>query len=209
MIIYKFLLSFDEIYIEKRVRDRDVDPHRSGTWMQHNPINNPLAIMSVSSQIYDEARRTFYSLNTFTFGSFYGLPVFLIGIGAENAMLLRSVRCKSKTDEYKDYADDIRSCLTKAAVAGQTPSQELRIHHFEDLYLNLVTRGQPPVDVPTYWSNDCRLVRPDIADACAFPGRKRFSLNVILRKYEVDGRNADRRSTVSFELYIQNKRACA
>ncbi|KAI2732782.1 hypothetical protein DTO012A8_10183 [Penicillium roqueforti] len=89
LIIYKFLLSFDEIYIEKRVRDRDVDPHRSGTWMQHNPINNPLAIMSVSRQIYDEARRTFYGLNTFTFGSFYGLPVFLIGIGAENAMLLR------------------------------------------------------------------------------------------------------------------------
>ncbi|KAF9252963.1 hypothetical protein CBS147339_1468 [Penicillium roqueforti] len=47
LIIYKFLLSFDEIYIEKRVRDRDVDPHRSGTWMQHNPINNPLAIMSI------------------------------------------------------------------------------------------------------------------------------------------------------------------
>lgn len=30
--------------------------HRSGTWLPHTPRNNPLAIMSVNRQIFDEAR---------------------------------------------------------------------------------------------------------------------------------------------------------
>lgn len=200
-MVYKSLLCFEEINFGKYLHHRNVEPHRSGLWLQHNPSNNLLAIMSVNRQIYDEARRTFYNFNTFTFESFNSLPVFLIGIGPENSMLLRAVRCKNKKDEYEDKVNDIRLCLMQAVPSGQSPTQELQIQPTEDLYRNHLNESG---DVPFYWNNKRRLVRPDIADVSAYPGRTRWTLNATLRQGELERRKTNRNLTVTFELYVQN-----
>lgn len=102
LMVYKYLLCFEVINFGKHVYRRDVQLHRSRVWLQHNPRDNPLVIMSVSRQVYDEAQRIFYISNMFTFESFDGLPVFLIGIGPENAILLRAVWCKKKEISMKE-----------------------------------------------------------------------------------------------------------
>lgn len=199
-MVYKFLLCFEEINFGNYLHHINMNRHRSGLWLQHNPSNNLLAIMSVNRQIYDEARRTFYGFNTFTFESFNSLPVFLIGIGPDNSMLLRAVRCRDKKDEYEDKVNDIRSCLMQAP-SGQLLTQELQIQPPEDLYLDLLNES---VDVPFYWNSNRRLVRPDIADVSAYPARMRWTLNATLRQGDLERRETNRKSTVTFELEVQS-----
>lgn len=116
-------------------------------------------------------------------------------------MLLRAVRCKNKKDEYEDKVNDIRSCLMQAVPSGQSPTQELQIQPTEDLYRNHLNESG---DVPFYWNNKRRLVRPDIADVSAYPGRTRWTLNATLRQGELERRKTNRNLTVTFELYVQN-----
>lgn len=202
LMVYKCLLCFEEINFGKYLHRSNVQPHRSGLWLQHNPTNNPLAIMAVNRQVYDEARRTFYGFNMFTFESFDGLPVFLIGIGPENAMLLRAVRCKNEENEYEEKVNGIRSCLMQA-IPCQKPTEDLQIKSTEDLYLELLNESR---NTPFYWGNNRRLVRPDIANESAYPGRMRYTLNVIFRQSKLGRRETDGHATVTFELYMQNKR---
>jgi hypothetical protein len=68
-MVYRFLLCFEKVNFGEYLRHTDVEPRRDGVWLQHNPDNNLLAIMSANRQVYDEARRTFYSENRFSFES--------------------------------------------------------------------------------------------------------------------------------------------
>ncbi|RAK97627.1 uncharacterized protein BO80DRAFT_328047, partial [Aspergillus ibericus CBS 121593] len=65
-------------------------------YLQYNPYNNPLALLITNRQVYEETRQIFYSLNTFVFDNDLFLPVFLLGIGRHNAVLLRSVHWRTK-----------------------------------------------------------------------------------------------------------------
>ncbi|RAL09041.1 uncharacterized protein BO97DRAFT_187454 [Aspergillus homomorphus CBS 101889] len=96
-MVYRLLPCFEEVNFRKYLPCKDVEPSKNGLWLQHNPDKNLLVIMSVSRQLYDEARRTFYAENRFSFESFDNLPVFLGGVGVENTKLLRSVSCKERS----------------------------------------------------------------------------------------------------------------
>ncbi|KAA8646725.1 uncharacterized protein ATNIH1004_005400 [Aspergillus tanneri] len=206
-MVYGFLLCFEEVNFGEYLRYTDIDPHRSGLWQQYNPDNNLLAIMSVSRQIYDEARWTFYTGNRFSFESFDNLPVFLVGIGVENAMLLRSVSCKDRSEKFKDYTDHIQSCLRQAATTGDTSTGDLYIPHIEDLYLNLANQDAlRPNILPFYWNDNRRLLRPDITSVSSYPSRIRFTLSATLRQNGKDTVNADRMYLAAYELYVQRNR---
>ena len=58
-MVYRLLLCFKEVNFGTYLRRTDVESRGNGLWLQHNPDKNLLAIMSVSRQLYDEARRIF------------------------------------------------------------------------------------------------------------------------------------------------------
>lgn len=55
----------------------------------------------------------FYGLNTFVFDSMQALPVFLIGIGRENTLILRSVIWGNDHLQHENRVEIIRPCLSK------------------------------------------------------------------------------------------------
>ncbi|KAI9371082.1 hypothetical protein BJX61DRAFT_512750 [Aspergillus egyptiacus] len=200
-MIYRLLLCFKEVTFGKCLRRTNVEPHRNGVWLQHNPDQNPLAIMSVSRQLYEEARRTFYAENRFSFETCDHLPVFLVGVGVSNAMLLRSVTCKERSGKFQDYTGHIQSCLRQAATTGDTSTGDLHIGHEEDLYLNLANQDAlRPSILPFYWSDNRRLVRPDMTSDSDHQGRTRFMLSATLRHHD-----ASRMYNVTFELSVRRK----
>jgi hypothetical protein len=127
----------------------------------------------------------------------------LVGIGPANAKLLRSVRCRNKAGNYEDKAKAVKSCLMQAAPAGQKPTRESQLKYAEDLYLKLLDDGVTP---PSYWGDNLRLVRPDLADVSAYPGRTRFTLDVALQQAQTDRIETVRKARVGFELYVQKRR---
>jgi hypothetical protein len=206
-MVYRFLLCFEEVNFGEYLRRTDVEPRRDGVWLQHNPDNNLLAIMSANRQIYDEARRTFYSENRFSFESFDSLAIFLIGIGVENVMLLRSVSCKERSEKFQDYTGHIQSCLRQAATTGDTSTEDLDIRHVEDLYLNLANQDAlRPSILAFYWRDNRRLARPDITSVFTQPSRTRFMLSAALRQNGKDRVNANRMCMVTFELSMERRR---
>ncbi|PLB54758.1 hypothetical protein P170DRAFT_505455 [Aspergillus steynii IBT 23096] len=205
-IVYRFIFCFEEVSFGKELRRTSVELHRNGLWLQHNPDNNPLAIMSVSHQIYDEARRTYYAENRFSFESFDNLPVFLVGIGVENAMLLRSVSCKDRSGQSQDCTGHIQSCLRQAARTGDVSTRDLHIHPVEDLYLDLANQeALRPSFLPFYWSDNRRLLRPEVTPVNIYPNRMRFILSATIRQNGNDGAKAHRTYIAGFELNVQRK----
>jgi hypothetical protein len=45
-MVYRFLLCFEEVNFGEYLCCIDVEPRGDGVWLQHNPDNNLLAIMS-------------------------------------------------------------------------------------------------------------------------------------------------------------------
>ena len=173
-----------------------VNWHPKEITLQHNLRSNLLAIMSTGRQIYDEARRTFYSRNNFRFKYFDVVPVFIAGIGSDNAKLLRSVSWWNDKYEYQNYTDDIQSWLMHADLSGQIPSLELQTKRIKGVHL-------PSKNVKDYHVAGCDfdkfgwVVRPVIRDNTFSPKRQRFQLRVDLRK----NKKAQPRATkVGFEL---------
>jgi hypothetical protein len=93
--------------------------------------------MSVSRQVYNEAREEFFSLNKFSFQSSAMLSVFLIGIGPRNAMLLRSVWQKNEQHHWENVIPNIRQCLPSAMSNAIIPEQEAMARNAER-YRNIV-----------------------------------------------------------------------
>ncbi|KAJ6091551.1 hypothetical protein N7467_003520 [Penicillium canescens] len=206
MMVYEFLFCFEEIYLASGFQ-QPVKRHSNGVSLQHNPSNNLLAIMSTGRQIYDEARQTFYSRNTFIFEDLNILAVFLIGIGAENAKLLRSVRWRNEENEIQDHTDDIQALLMQAASRGQDPPLDLQMKRIKNLHLD---SGDPRRWTPKKWAKTdvCdlhqfdRLFRPVIGDNTATPSRRRFELSAIVKKNTKIQPSAAR---AGFELYVRIK----
>ncbi|KAJ6096848.1 hypothetical protein N7486_007594 [Penicillium sp. IBT 16267x] len=84
-------------------------------------VHNPLAIMSASSQVYTEARKVFYSQNKFFFPGLQSLHIFLLGIGYQNAQLLRTVECRSSKRDPGTTCSQIRKCAPWIKMAGDNP----------------------------------------------------------------------------------------
>ncbi|KAK1145749.1 hypothetical protein N8T08_003987 [Aspergillus melleus] len=210
VMVYRYLLCFDEVHFSgKSLQHSHIERRRDGLWWQHNPNNNLLAIMSVNRQIYHEARWTFYTENRFSFERFENLPVFLVGIGAENARLLRSVSCKTKSGTFKKYTDLIQSCVRQAADTERDTSSadDLQIQLVEDLYLNLPNPDTlKPSSLPFDWCDSCRLLRPDTPSVSDYPFRLRFTLRATLRHKGIGGVNTDQIYAVAYELCKQRTR---
>jgi hypothetical protein len=153
--------------------------------------------MSTGRQIYDEARRIFYSRNNFRFTNFDIVPVFIAGIGADNAKLLRSVSWENDKSEYQDYTDDIQSWLMHAVLSGQIPSLDLQTKRVKNLHLD---SGNVTPDHKAEFDFDdfVHWVRPHIGDNAVSPRRHRIELTVYLGK---NAKVQPMAATVGFELY--------
>lgn len=199
-MVYELVLCFKEIEFQKEIRTVFVESRRNGIWLQRNPRKNLLALLAVSRQIYDEARRVFYGRNTFTFRAKDGIPTFLIGIGRENAVLLRSLRWKNDLHQYRNHIDALRFCLVPADSNIISPAREVDIWNDDRWYLNLLLLLAPRL---THHLR-CRLLRLNSDDLSPRDHRKRHSLDFVLRENGHPHREgAIRKGTVSFELHVR------
>ncbi|PYI06448.1 hypothetical protein BO78DRAFT_469855 [Aspergillus sclerotiicarbonarius CBS 121057] len=107
-------------------------------YLQHNPDRNPLALLITNRQIYEEARRVFYTQNTFVFDTGDFLPVFLMDIGRHNAELLRSVHWRTKMHHSGDnQIKFIRPWLDSSSSGRDIWTNELAYTQF----LGVITSG--------------------------------------------------------------------
>ncbi|KAB8266019.1 hypothetical protein BDV32DRAFT_143754 [Aspergillus pseudonomiae] len=193
-MIYKFVLCFGNIKVGKHLSSSFVHPDRQGFWLQHNPKNNLLTLLAVSRQVYDEARRVLYSLNSFIFEVADQIPVFLIGIGRENAAFLQSVRWMNGPRHAENQIDSIRQCLTR--------SEEEHIWNDEKSYLSLFAiLVNKPLDYVIAHHNH-HLVRLDSEYVPSRGYRVRYRMQAILG--ETDGEVIETmgtEGTISFEVY--------
>jgi hypothetical protein len=162
--------------------------------------------MSTGRQIYDEARQTFYSRTTFILEHLNILAVFLIGIGAEYAKLLRSTRWKNEENEIQDHTDDIQALLMQATSRGQDPSLDLQMKRIKNLHQD---SGDPRRWTPKKWAKTdvCDLHQfdrpvPTVGDNTATPSRRRFELSAIVKENTTIQPSAAR---AAFELYVRIK----
>jgi hypothetical protein len=197
-MVYEFLFCFEYIYLDN-MSHVEVHWHRKEISLQHNPSSNLLAIMSTGRQIYDEARRTFYSRNNFRFTYLDIIPVFIAGIGADNAKLLRSLSWEDGKFVNQDYADHIQSLLMNAVPSGQIPSLDLQMKLIKDQNLDWGNVTMEPYRKADHGFDEFdHWVRPDIGDNTFSPSRQRFELRVCLEK---NAEAKPRATTVGFELY--------
>lgn len=117
--------------------EEDYPSVRKGkVYSQHNTDHNPLALLIASRGIYEEARGVFYGKNEFVFSHIDALPVFLIGIGQENANLLRSVRWWGAAErQYDNQLDTIRPYIRGLAGHNLTDDNQLNIWNDYPTYL--------------------------------------------------------------------------
>lgn len=227
-LIYKELFHYTQITIQNVARPMIAESQRHGVWLQHNPPNNPLALLAVSRQTYEEGRRVFYGLNTFIFETMDCIPVFLIGIGQHNAMLLRSVKWGRWIGKYQDWTEPLRPFLVPVAV-GQEESDDSRggeeeeeeeekdndddtmppestIWNDEDTYLNLLKllAAHPPSAL--YAGDRNRLLRfEDAGDPLSGDFRERHTMSVTYWR-NTGMETIMRKGVVSYELLERKRR---
>lgn len=203
-MVYQFLIGYDEILFDKRLDNRNVDPRRDGLWLQHNPRNNPLAIMPVSRQVYNEAREVFYSLNKFSFESSAALSVFLIGIGPRNAMVLRSVWQKNEQHHWENVTPIIRQCLS-SAMFNSVISKPEAVAGYVEQYRHIVYNHWPE-PLPRYSHESSRLVRPEMANSLSTLDRWRYKIYARAWKRDQLNRRLCWEGKAVFELCVQRGR---
>jgi hypothetical protein len=167
-----------------------------GVWLQHNPSENPLALLAVSRQFYHEARHVFYRYNTFAFQTTECLPVFFIGIGRENALLLQYVQWKRYTHRYENHIDIIKSSITATKPKTST-LKEVNIWNDEPQFLSfLLTIGFPN---SVFRCNPNRLLRLDADCVSAKDGRYRYSFTTTMIHHDNNG-GAQQNGKTTYEL---------
>lgn len=201
LLVYQQIFCYEEIQLDQQLDDKNVDPRRDGLWLQHNPPNNPLAIMAVSRRVYNEARGVFYTRNKFTFNSPSVLSVFLIGIGPKNAKLLRSVWRKTEHCEYEDVTQTIRQCLPPTNSNAMIPDQEVASRHAEQNQSLLSKHFPQPL--PGYAHSSSRLVWPEVATRPSSLNRWRFKMYANARKECLFDRSPCWKGKAVFELCVQ------
>ncbi|KAJ5179570.1 hypothetical protein N7492_002780 [Penicillium capsulatum] len=140
MMIYEHLLRFDNVYLSYIRKDLQ-EPRYGGRWLQYNPAFNALAILSTSLQIYNEARWVFYGFNTFIFDRMSTIPIFLVGIGAHNALRLRSVKCHRASAQQPDLVTEIKRCVRRSAPGANDLSPFQLVWNLEFLYARFSTEN--------------------------------------------------------------------
>lgn len=105
--------------------------------------------MTTSRQVYYEARRIFYLYNRFVFHHKSVIPVFLIGIGKENALLLKSVEWARGDDGlFENHIEIVKSCIMQKGGQEQPQSEEIDCWNNAEQYLQM----QQAI------TNSCRLL---------------------------------------------------
>ncbi|PTU21288.1 hypothetical protein P175DRAFT_0557946 [Aspergillus ochraceoroseus IBT 24754] len=173
-MVYRAVLCFQSVRFSGCVQKYSVDPV-NGLRLQYNPSRNLLALLAVSRQVYHEARRVFYRYNTFVFESKPLLPIFLIGIGKANTLLLQSVEWVSDSGLYENHIAVLKSFITRrdADVPGLT---DVSIWNDEDHFLEFMRIMKFPD--PVYRPSTDRLLRLDADDVSERDGYYRYSLSV-------------------------------
>ncbi|KUL85804.1 hypothetical protein ZTR_07371 [Talaromyces verruculosus] len=133
LMIYEFTLCFSGIQFVSMDEMRPSTRKGKGkVYFQHDTDNNPLSLLITSRVIYEEARAVFYSKNEFLFARTDAIPIFLIGIGQANAMLLRSVRwwCAASQQRYVNQISIIRPYIL--GIDGQNPTSNDKLNIWND-----------------------------------------------------------------------------
>ena len=193
--MYTYVVRFNEVKL-KHANTVLNTLNQNGVWLQHNPNNNPLGLLAVNRQIYEETRHVFYGLNTFVFDSMQALPVFLIGIGRENTLILRSVTWGNDHLQHENRVETIRSYLSKE---GSTETERVDIWNNNVQYTRFLESLHLSSLSSFNWT-DCRLSRLDTDDPSARDVRRRYSLSFVLKDYETNG-TTKRQGSVSYDLY--------
>lgn len=197
-MVYELVLSFGNIFLSD-VRKFFQEPRPDGRWLQHNPEANTLAILSTSRQVYHEARSVFYGFNTFIFEQMATIPIFLVGIGAQNTMCLRSVKCHGAQALLVNLVTEIKACVT------QEPSSEGPLHppelswNSELLYAKFLT--EKTVQDAGYSEEFCHFVRPTSTQ----PSQRRYRYSMWFYLQNVAGKKRPQGGTVTYELCVQRR----
>lgn len=189
-MIYKAVICFERIELDAVFQKHSVDPVR-GVWLQHNPSVNLLALLAVSRQVYDEARRVLYTFNSFVFHDKKALCVFLFGIGSHNASLLPSIKWESDNGQYENHVDTIKAYMTQRGNTAQEPQlkkNKLNIWNDDNHFVEFLKMIRSPG--PEEWGNTHRLLRRDSEDVLPTDYFSRYIFNVRCYEGEESWRNA-------------------
>lgn len=199
-MVYELALYFGNIFLSD-VRKHFQEPRPDGRWLQHNPEANTLAIMSTSRQVYHEARSIFYGFNTFIFEQMRTIPIFLVGIGVQNTMCLRSVKCHGAHAQLVNLVAEIKACVTEAP-PGEGPSHQPGLTwNPELLYDKFLT--EKIVHAAGYWDDFRCFVRPNDTEPSQMWSRYRHSMWFYLQN--VSGKKKPQGGTVTYELCVQRR----
>ncbi|QGA19186.1 hypothetical protein EYB26_006874 [Talaromyces marneffei] len=139
-IVYEMTLCCPGINI-CAMKEEAPSPRQAKVFLQRNRDNNPLSLLMTSRGIYDEARSVFYSKNKFTFANIDAVPIFLIGIGQENAKLLRSLRLMpAGEDQFENQLSTIRQHIWGINGQDSTNNKKLDIWNDHTTYLDLLEK---------------------------------------------------------------------
>jgi hypothetical protein len=190
-MIYKVVICFERIELDADFQKHSVDPVR-GVWLQHNPPVNLLALLAVSRQVYEEARRVLYTFNSFVFLDKKALCVFLFGIGSHNASLLRSVKWESDNGQYENHVDTVKEYMTQrknyTAEELQLKKNKLDIWNDGNQFVEFLKIIRTPG--PDEWGYTHRLLRRDSEDVLTTDYFSRYIFNIRCFEGEESMRNA-------------------
>lgn len=131
----------------------------------------------------------------------------MIGIGRENAGLLRSVQWEDEFVRCENWIDAIRLRLMRMEEVDAPEANILDIWNNEELYRNFLRKLSAISPHPFSFSllTGHRPLRLDTTNALSDDFRVRYSLDVTLGKENVGySTKIDRKRTVSFELHVRN-----
>lgn len=135
--IYGYLLCFNKMKMKALYKQEDVI--KLGIfWLQHNPLTNRLALLSVNRLVYYEARQFFYSRNTFSFGRTEDIPVFLFGIGEQNSSFLQSVMWPNGGGQRVNKIDFLRALMGTGNGKGPQQGRGITIWNNTEKYLEFL-----------------------------------------------------------------------
>lgn len=182
-MIYQAVLTFPRIdnqglYHKNRTGPAPGDPQQTsqGIYLQYNPPRNILSLLAVNRQMHHEARRIFHQHNKFFFDREEHIPIFLIGIGRQNALLLKFVSWPTALDK--------RSKQNKLNIIKPYIAQEeTNIWNDEDQFMGLLqalftSTMRPNMWKTLYQKSTHRVLRLDADDVSAGDGYERYKFRI-------------------------------
>ncbi|KAE8154624.1 hypothetical protein BDV25DRAFT_135791 [Aspergillus avenaceus] len=172
-MIYAKVLCFEQIDFYSLITGNHCDT-RSYDWAPADTRINPLALLSTNRYISQDAREVFYKKNKFRFHCTQRVMVFLVGIGMENAMMLRSVQWKDATGRFQERLGLIKPLFT--GTHEDPESEEKNIWNNEASYFRLYATVRWP---RTFEHITPQLLTPRPSE---LPLRYRYALAVVYKR---------------------------